>query len=161
MGNLKFILFAVSLFLLIQCKPSDSNLHVSKTNEESAPSVNYSNLIIGTWEGESPYSNTPNVPTKMYVTFKDGNMTVESSLSDGRKHTVPYKFKDERTIQASGYEDNLIIEKISDNQISFKPEGDRMRVDFLIIYTCLFSRVREQKNFDYAPPNKSLERRRK
>ncbi|HEV7396011.1 MAG TPA: hypothetical protein VGN86_05835, partial [Pyrinomonadaceae bacterium] len=46
-----------------------------------------------------------------------------------------------RTIEASRYPEHLIIQRHSDKEIEFRPEGDRLRKDIEMIYVCKFTRV--------------------
>jgi hypothetical protein len=138
MKFLKLLLAGLALSLPLQCSTLNSEPLVTNINRQSEPFTDYKTFILGTWECD--FRNN-NFISKMSVTFKNDNMTEEYPL-ESKKYTVPYKFKGEKTIQVSRYPNNLIIERVSDNQLHFKPEAD-IREDIEIIYECSFIRAAE------------------
>jgi hypothetical protein len=102
----------------------------------SNQSLDYSDLVIGTWEGRDQVS-------AMYLTFKtDGTAIVDYTPNGGEKHELSYGFKDDKTIEISLYPENLIIKKWSDDEISFQPEGKNLREDIPKVYVYRFKRVK-------------------
>lgn len=104
----------------------------------SNQSSNYRDLIIGSWEGRDRASG-------MFLTFKtDGTAVIDYTPNGGEKFELSYKFKDDRTIEISLYPENLIVKKWSDNEISFRPEGDKLRKDISMVYIYRFKRISSQ-----------------
>lgn len=132
MARLKALILVLAAFCFSQCSaPKTNNRDLSVNRQTSNPPVDYQKLIAGTWKC---------VGHKIYVTFNDGTITVDYSLEGGRKFTEPYKFKDERTLEVSRYPENLIIVRYTDDEIGFRPEGDKLRADIEMIYACSFVR---------------------
>ena len=130
--KLKALSLVLAAFCFSQCSAPNSNKsYVSVSNRISNPPADYKKLIAGTWKC---------VGHEMYLTFNDGTITVDYSLEGGRKFTDPYKFKSESTLEVSRYPENLIIVRYTDDEISFRPEGDDLRADIDMIYFCRFVR---------------------
>lgn len=129
---IKFLLIsaACTLVALSVCTHMNSGAH------NSTQSPNYRHLVIGTWEGRDQVS-------AMYLTFKtDGTAIVDYTPNGGEKHEFHYNFKDNKTIEMSLYPENLIIRKWSDDEISFQPEGKKLREDIPKVYVYRFKRVK-------------------
>jgi hypothetical protein len=130
--KLKALILLLAVFCLSQCSAPDANKrYLSVNNQTSSSPVDYQKLIAGTWKC---------VGHEIYVTFKEGIMTVDYSREGGGKFTSPYKFKDESTLEVSRYPENLIIVKYTDDEIGFRLEGRELRADIEMIYACRFVR---------------------
>jgi hypothetical protein len=141
MKCLKLFLAGLVLSFQLQCSNVNSGHSAENTNRTSETFTDYKTFILGTWDCDYSYNG---VPSKMFVTFKSDNM-IESDSTVNKESIEPYKFKNENTVQVSRYPDNLIIERVSDNQLRFKPEGDKLRKDLEIIYSCSFMRVAKEE----------------
>ena len=114
---------------LNMCSTSSSN------PQEPSERVDYQELLVGSWVGHDDFG-------QMNVLFgTDGWAEIDYSPAGGKRFRLPYSFKDERTIEISLYPENLIIERVNNNEILFRPEGNRVRVDIDRIYTCRFTRL--------------------
>jgi hypothetical protein len=132
MAKLKVLILVLAALCFSQCSvPNTNNGNLRVDNQTSNPPVDYKKLIAGTWKC---------VGHEIYVTFKDETITVDYSRDGGRKFTVAYKFKDERTLEVGRYPENLIIVRYTDDEIGFRPEGDELRADIDMIYFCRFVR---------------------
>lgn len=132
MAKLKVLALVLAAFCFSQCSALDTNNRYLKVNNQtSEPPVDYEKLIAGTWKC---------VGHEIYVTFKDETITVDYSSDGGRKFIEPYKFKDERTLEVGRYPEHLIIVRYTDDEIGFRPEGNKLRVDIEMIYACRFVR---------------------
>ena len=140
MTNLKLLTFVLISLGMAQCSTSTPTRQISNTNQNPPSPADYQSFILGTWEGRAYYNGQDN-QLVMYVTFKDNHLTVDYSPAGGAKFTEPYRFKDERTIEASRYPEHLIIEKHSQDEIRFRPEGSKLREDVEVIYACKFART--------------------
>jgi hypothetical protein len=132
-ASLKILASVLIALSLSQCATLNPDLR--KLESQPAVSViNYKDLTTGTWEGWLDHKPL------MRLTFnEDSTMTVEY-LSYGGKFTVPYKLKNEGIIETSHFPENLIITKHTDDEFSFRPEGNRLRKDINVIYVCRFVR---------------------
>jgi hypothetical protein len=140
MRKFSWLIFLPFLLAFSQCSGSTSSHQASNTNRGPDSSADYRNWLVGTWEGRT-YDNGRDDQLVMYVIFKDNNLTVDYSPRGGATFTEPYRFIDGRTIEAGRYPEKLIVERRSDDEIRFRPEGERLRVDIEMIYACRFIRV--------------------
>jgi hypothetical protein len=79
----------------------------------------------------------------MYLTFDGGTLTESYSPSGGKKVESPYKFRDDHTLEVSRYPEHLVIQRYTDDEIGFRPEGDDLRREIKLIYDCRFVRFRK------------------
>ncbi|MDT4969286.1 MAG: hypothetical protein QOJ64_4023 [Acidobacteriota bacterium] len=138
-ASLKFVVVVLALLVFAQCSSSNSSNFVPNGNRYSEVSVDYRDLMPGTWEGRD-YSGDGN-RLEMYVRFKDNDLTVDYSPSGGANFTIPYRFHDGRTIETSRYPENLIIVSHGDKVIGFRPQGNDLREDMDIIYVYQFEKL--------------------
>ncbi len=126
MTQLKYLGKLFVIFALISCGQSADN---------------YSSFVPGTWAGYAQTSAGQGKDLVMYVSFRDGILTVDYSPRGGVKRTAPYSFRNGRTIETSLYPENLIIDALPGGRLRFRPEGEKVRVFIEMIYQCDFARV--------------------
>jgi hypothetical protein len=139
MKYLTYLILSFTLFWTAGCSSTENQTII---DDIKAPAfTDYSNFILGDWECRE---STPYQSYKMIVTFKEGIMTTKEYSPDaGDKRTSVYQIKDGNIIRANGFEDNLIVEKLSENTIRFRPETKKRRIDLEMIFSCSFVRVPE------------------
>ena len=138
-ANLKIVVVVLALLVFAQCAASNAPRFVSNGNRYSDVSVDYRDLMPGTWAGRDCSGDGNRL--EMYVTFKDNDLTVDYSPSGGAKISIPYRFRDGRTIETSRYPENLVIVSHGDKVIGFRPQGKDLREDIDIIYVCQFEKI--------------------
>jgi hypothetical protein len=139
MSRIKVLIIILSTVVASQCSASNNSQLSSNLDQNSSSPIDYKSLILGKWEGRASYVSGDG-HLVMFVTFNEGNLTVDYSPSGGGKFIAPYKFKDERTIESSRYPENLVIVRYGDKVIGFRPEGDKLREDIEMIYECRFEK---------------------
>src|SRR5205823_2021744 len=105
-------------------------------------SPGYKNSVLGTWEGRARVNGQDDHPV-MHVTFKDGLLTVDYSPDSDARVSAPYEFKDERTIKTALLPEDLVVEKRSDAEISFRPARGAREEGLEMIYACRFVKVKD------------------
>jgi hypothetical protein len=124
MANHKYLIFALVLLCLSQCS-----------------SPGHKNFILGTWEGRARVNGKDN-HLAMHLTFKGGLLTADYSPDSDAVFSAPYEFTDERTIKTALFPKDLIIEKHSDAEISFRPAGGAREEGLDMVYACRFVKVK-------------------
>ena len=124
MANHKYLFFALALLCLSQCS-----------------SPNDGDFILGTWEGRARVNGQDDHPV-MRLTFKDSLLTADYSPDSDAVFSAPYEFTDERTIKTALFPKDLIIEKHSDAEISFRPARGAREEGLEMIYACRFVKVK-------------------
>ena len=124
MADHKYLIFALVLLCLSQCS-----------------SPNDRGFILGTWEGRARV-NGQDDHLAMHLTFKDGLLTADYSPDSDAVASAPYEFTDERTIKTALFPKDLIIEKHSDAEISFRPARDAREEGLDRVYACRFVKVK-------------------
>lgn len=141
MIKIKFLIVVFTLLWGNSCLSSNSttsNTNLTENNKNMSTSSDYKNLILGKWEGKS---DKPTIEGWMLIEFRKDGLAVIEYSPPGGKFTRAYKFKNEKTLEVEGYPDNLIINKNSDDEITFNPEIDKER-DIDVIYVYSFKRMK-------------------